>query len=267
METVLLKKTVWVVLIALFPAWVLCNACGRSMLNAQPLKKWVSPKTGMVFLRIPGGCYQMGEDTGYEYERPAHEVCVQDFYLGQYEVTQKQWESLMGTNPSRFKGPDHPVQRITWNDAQAYIAKLNALEETDLYRLPTEAEWERAARGGTTTRYYWGNEIDNDYAWYYGSSNFQSHPVGTAKPNPFGLYDMLGNVWEWVSDWYDFDYYKKSPRENPQGPETGTLKTRRGGSMANLASYVRSASRYRGKVDHPHYILGFRVARSISNTE
>ncbi|MGP0564537.1 MULTISPECIES: formylglycine-generating enzyme family protein [unclassified Nitrospina] len=223
----------------------------------------VSPSTGIELVRIPGSCYMMGDDRGYDYERPAHEVCVGDFYIGRYEVTQEQYEKLMGRNPSKYKGPRRPVERISWNDAEEFIQKLNETESTDVYRLPTEAEWERAARGGTTTRYYWGDEIDNDYVWYYGSAEFQTHPVGTRKPNPFGLYDMLGNVWEWVSDWYDPEYYSKSPRDNPKGPETGRFKTRRGGAVTNLVTYVRSATRYRGPPGHRHYILGFRVARSV----
>jgi len=229
---------------------------------AGEAETYSSATTGMVFLKIPGGCYLMGDNRGYEYEKPEHEVCVADFYLGKYEVTQEQWMKLMDSNPSKFEGPQNPVDRISWNDAVVYIAKLNQAEGTLKYRLPTEAEWERAARGGSPHRYYWGDEMDNDYVWYYGSSNFRTHPVGTRKPNGYDLYDMLGNVWEWVSDWYDFDYYKNSPRDNPQGPPTGTLKTRRGGSMANLASYVRSASRYRGPLDKRHHILGFRIAFS-----
>ncbi len=225
--------------------------------------EWKSPSTGIEFIKIPGGCYIMGDNQGYEYEKPEHEVCVHDFYLGKFEVTQAQWLKLMSENPSKFVGEKNPVNRISWLDAVEYIENLNKLESTDLYRLPTEAEWEYAARAGTKTRYYWGDEINNDYVWYYGSSNFTMHPVGTKLPNAWGLYDMVGNVWEWVSDWYDFHYYKKSPRNYPLGPKKSKFKTRRGGSMANLVSYVRSASRYRDKIDKRHYILGFRIARSV----
>lgn len=232
---------------------------------AEERKTFTSSATGMVFLEIPGGCYPMGDNRGYAYEQPEHEVCVNDFYIGQFEVTQQQWLKLMEKNPSKFSGLQNPVDRVSWNDAMAYIEKLNQEEGTGRYRLPTEAEWEKAARGGSRFRYYWGDEMDNEYVWYYGSSNFKTHPVGTRKPNAYGLYDMLGNVWEWVSDWYDFHYYKHSPRHNPQGPPTGKLKARRGGSMANLASYVRSASRYRGPVDKRHHILGFRIAFSAKD--
>ncbi len=231
------------------------------------LKATLSPATGMRFLKIPGGCFLMGSDAGFFYEQPVHEVCVDEFFLGKFEVTQKEWRTLMDSNPSKFVGDDHPVDRVSWNDAHAFIEKLNASEKTGRYRLPTEAEWEYAARAGTTTTYYWGDEVDNDFVWYYGTSDFSTHPVGTKKPNGFGLYDMLGNVWEWVSDWYANDYFKNSPRNNPQGPESGKFKVRRGGSSANLVSHIRSSTRYRGKLDHRHHILGFRVAFSVPGNE
>lgn len=207
----------------------------------------------------------MGDNKGYKYERPEHEVCVDEFFIGRYEITQKQWSLIMGDNRARFVDDEMPAQRISWNDAVDFIRRLNKKENTTSYRLPTEAEWERAARAGTSTQYFWGDEISNDHAWYYGSSKFTAHRVGTAFPNAFGLYDMSGNVWEWVSDWYHSGYFSKSPKYNPKGPETGTMKTRKGGSMANLASYVRSASRYRSKPDKQHYIFGFRLARSVNS--
>lgn len=223
----------------------------------------ISSTTHMEFVKIPAGCFMMGDNGGYEYEKPEHEVCVDEIFLGRYEVTQRQWSLLMEENRARFVDEKMPAQRISWNDAVEFIRRLNEKEKTNRYRLPTEAEWERAARGGTSTRYFWGDEISNEHAWYYGSSKFTAHKVGTRLPNSFGLYDMLGNVWEWVSDWYDSGYFARSPKNNPTGPEAGTLRTRRGGSMANLASYVRSASRYRSKPDKRHYIFGFRVAQSV----
>ncbi len=209
----------------------------------------------------------MGSENGFHFERPVHEVCVGPFYLGRYEVTQKQWVEIMGNNPSKFQGEDRPVDRVSWLDARDFVKRLNERESDVLYRLPTEAEWEYAARAGTTTEYYWGDTVDNDYVWYYGTSEFQTHPVGTKKANPFGLFDMLGNVWEWTSDWFAADYYQKSPKMNPPGPETGKFKVRRGGSSANLISHIRSATRYRGKLDRRHHILGLRVARSVAKPE
>lgn len=159
------------------------------------------------------------------------------------------------------------MDRVSWSDANTFLKKLNEKESNVLYRFPTEAEWEYAARAGTTTEYYWGDEMDNDYVWYYGTSDFQTHPVGTRKANGFGLFDMLGNVWEWTSDWFNGKYYQNSPRINPTGPENGKFRVRRGGSSANLTSHVRSATRYRGKIDKRHHILGFRAARTIPKEE
>jgi len=235
------------------------------ILAAPQSGDYVSPQTGIEFVELSGGCYRMGSDwqKGFDFERPVHEVCVGPFMIGLTEVTQRQWLSVMETNPSKFQGADRPVNRVSHDDAQAFIARLNAMEKTGLYRLPTEAEWEYAARAGTTTEYYWGDAMDDDYAWYYGTSDFTTHPVATKKPNRFGLYDMLGNVWEWVSDWFSVDYYKVSPRDNPKGPPDGTFRARRGGSSANLITHVRSATRYRSRPDKRHHIFGLRLARSL----
>jgi formylglycine-generating enzyme required for sulfatase activity len=233
----------------------------------NPTNSFISPSTGMEFVHLPAGCSQMGSNNGFHFEQPVHEVCVDAFFIGRYEVTQKQWVEIMGDNSSKFIGENRPVDRVSWLDAQAFIDKLNLAEATTLYRLPREAEWEYAARAGTTTEYYWGDKMDDDYLWYYGTSNFQTHDVGTKKANAFGLYDMLGNVWEWTGDWFGADYYQHSPRNNPQGPKSGKFRVRRGGSSANLISHVRSATRYRGKVEKRHHILGIRVVRSLSKDD
>jgi len=245
---------------ALAALMLLALAAGPA--RASGADDFVSPRTGIGFVRLPGGCYLMGSEKGFDFERPVHEVCVGPFLIGRTEVTQTQWMSVMDENPSKFKGPDRPVDRVSFLDAQAFIERLNELEGTTLYRLPTEAEWEYAARAGTTTEYYWGDAMDDDYVWYYGTSHFQTHPVGGKRPNRFGLYDMLGNVWEWVSDWFSVDYYRVSPKDNPRGPAEGKFRTRRGGSSANLVSHVRSATRYRGPPEKRHHILGLRLARS-----
>ena len=151
---------------------------------------------------------------------------------------------------------------MSWNDAKDYIKKLNASESTTKYRLPTEAEWEYAARGGTSTEFFWGDKIDDDFVWYFGTSNYKTHPVGSKKPNPFGLYDVLGNVWKWVEDWFSKDYFKTSPIKNPKGPSTGRFKVKRGGSQANLISHIKSHTRYRAPANRRHYINGFRIAFS-----
>ena len=226
------------------------------------IKEWVSPSTQIKFLKIPAGCFQMGSNQGFKFEAPVHKVCVDTFYLGKYEVTQKQWAILNKNNLSRFKGDNNPVQRVSWTDAKDYIKKLNDSESTTKYRLPTEAEWEYAARGGTSTEFFWGDKIDNDFVWYFGTSNYKTHPVGSKKPNPFGLYDVLGNVWEWVEDWFSKEYFKISPIKNPKGPSTGRFKVKRGGSQANLISHIKSHTRYRAPVNRRHYINGFRIAFS-----
>jgi formylglycine-generating enzyme len=141
---------------------------------------------------------------------------------------------------------------------------LNTTEKTGRYRLPTEAEWEYTARGGTSTQFYWVNEINNDYVRYFGTSDYKSHPVGQKKPNPFGLYDILGNVWEWVKDWFSNDYFKTSPTQNPKGPPSVRFKVNRGGSQANLISRIKSHTRYHAPVYKRHYINGFRIAFSAT---
>jgi formylglycine-generating enzyme len=251
-----------------FPLFVALSCSVVSLANGQvekvPEGIKISPSTKMQFLKIPAGCFFMGSDNGFRFEAPAHKVCVDSFYLGTYEVTQKQWSIFKDQNRSKFIGENHPVQRVSWNDAKDYLQRLNSAEKTDRYRLPSEAEWEYAARGGTSTQFYWGDEINNDYVWYFGTSDYQSHPVGQKKPNPFGLYDMLGNVWEWVEDWFSNNYFKTSPIQNPKGPTSGRFKVKRGGSQANLISHIKSHTRYRAPVDKRHYINGFRIAFSAT---
>jgi formylglycine-generating enzyme required for sulfatase activity len=172
----------------------------------------------------------------------------------------------MGNNPSHFKdnGKNCPVENVSWNDVQEFIKKLNSLvgngyDRPLQYRLPTEAEWEYAARAGSTTRYYWGNEIDDDFLWYGKNSEGKTHPVGQRKPNAFGLYDMLGNVWEWTNDWYDSEYYSKSPSNDPTGPESGSIRVLRGGSWRDGAQNCRSSYRSRGTPGNRNGGIGFRV--------
>jgi formylglycine-generating enzyme required for sulfatase activity len=166
----------------------------------------------------------------------------------------------MGFNPSQFKNPAHPVENINrWEDTQEFIARLNAFNDGYRYRLPTEAEWEYAARAGTTSMFI-GNP--DDAGWYAQNSNRQTHPVGQKQPNAWGLYDMLGNVSEWVSDWYDPVYYAVSPALDPAGPATGSLHSLRGGSAALMPVELRVS--YRGNrpyIGNASYIYGFRIVR------
>ncbi|MBU1206064.1 MAG: formylglycine-generating enzyme family protein [Proteobacteria bacterium] len=208
------------------------------------------PVTGMEFIFVKGGCFDMGDTfgDGESDEKPVHQVCVNDFFLGVYEVTQTQWERVMGINPSHFKkGGNYPVERVSWNDIQDFIGRLNR-QGGRRYRLPTEAEWEYAARSGGKREKYAGassgSEL-NEYAWYNANAGGSSQPVGQKKANGLGLHDMTGNVWEWVADWYGQDYYRNSPKNNPAGPSSGQFRVLRGGSWFNYPWSVRASYRYR----------------------
>jgi formylglycine-generating enzyme len=215
----------------------------------RPGEVMKDPTTGMEFVFVKGGCFQMGDTfrSGDEDERPVHEVCVDDFWIGKYEVTQAQWQQVMGNNPAYFKrGGNYPVEQVNWGDTQAYIDKLSAASGKR-YRLPTEAEWEYAARSGGKQEKWAGTSNEGElgeYAWYNANSEKGTHPVGQKKPNRLGLYDMSGNVWEWCQDWYDKGYYGKSPRDNPKGPENGELVVLRGGGWSGDASSARASNRY-----------------------
>lgn len=225
---------------------------------------------GMEFVLIQRGAFFMGSDKNKDAfasadEIPRHKVNIsRDFYLGKYEVTQQEWEKVMGLNPSLYRGGRKPVELITWEDAQAFIKRLNQLEATNTYRLATEAEWEYSARAGTETLFYFGSErkqLDN-YAWHLGNSEGETHEVGEKGPNEFGLYDMLGNVWEYVEDWYDI-YRETGTVVDPKGPEVGLFRVVRGGSWEDGFASLRSASRYFRGVDTASDFTGFRVAKSI----
>lgn len=222
---------------------------------------------GMEFALMRAGTFRMGSTNGDSDEKPVHEVTIsQPFYLSKYEVTQGQWEKVTGTNPSRFTGDStRPVERVSWEDVQQFIEKLNARErETGVtYRLPTEAEWEYAARAGTTMAYSFGDDASQlgAYAWYNENSSQTTHPVGQKQPNPWGLYDMHGNVWEWVHDWYDT--YSAEAVTDPQGPDTGSARVVRGGGWFNDAGGCRSAYRLNAGPGFRYVYLGFRLLRQV----
>lgn len=217
-------------------------------------------------MSIPGGCFRMGDTKadGYAFddEKPAHKVCLDGFAIGKYEVTQGQWQAVMGENPSANTkcGENCPVEQVSWDDVQAFISRLNTLTGRN-YRLPTEAEWEYAARGGEGQT--WAGTDDRlalkEYARFAENSVRQSGPVGESRPNPFGLYDMTGNVWEWVQDWYDAKYYAASPCRNPQGPSSGELRVFRGGSWGTDHVGARVANRLRREPGFRFDALGFRL--------
>ncbi len=217
----------------------------------------------MVFVK--GGCFEMGDISGVGdvREKPVHEVCVEDFYLGKYEVTQKEWKKIMKTKPSYHRRcNDCPVDNISWLEIRKFIMKLK--EKTGKnYRLPTEAEWEYAARSGGKMEMWSGtsDEIElEDYAWYEDNSCGETHPVGQKEPNGLGIYDMSGNVWELVWDRYDREYYKSSPKDNPKGPLGGSDRVVRGGSWYWDALNSRTTYRYGIGTSDRFKGVGFRIA-------
>jgi formylglycine-generating enzyme required for sulfatase activity len=211
----------------------------------------------MVFVR--GGTFNMGSNDGHSNEKPVHSVTLSDFYMGKTEVTQAQWEAVMGDNPSYFKNcPSCPVEQVSWNDIQIYLEKLNKLTGKS-YRLPTEAEWEYAAHGGVSSvgTLYAGANDANTVAWNNSNSSSRVHEVATKKANELGIYDMSGNVWEWCSDW--FGSYTASNQTNPTGVSSGTNRVLRGGSRVNDPQYSRVAFRNSDTPDYRREDFGFRV--------
>ena len=226
---------------------------------------WKSP-LGMEFVRIPAGRFVMGspqdEEGRYSDEGPMHEVRIsRGFWLGKYEVTQGEWEAVMGENPSRFKscGSRCPVERVSWDDIQEFMRKLNERESRsgNKYRLPTEAEWEYAARAGTAGARH--GELGS-IAWYDGNSGGRTHPVGEKQANAWGLHDMLGNVWEWTGDWYG--NYPSGMVTDPRGPSSGSDRVDRGGGWGYSAGGVRSAFRGGDSPGGRIYDIGFRLVRT-----
>jgi formylglycine-generating enzyme required for sulfatase activity len=212
--------------------------------------------TGIELVLVPAGKYMRGASPGdseaYRDEREPHEVLItKSFYLGVYEVTQSEWQKLMGSNPSHFKGARLPVENVSWNDTQEFLGKSKGL------RLPTEGEWEYACRARTSGSRY--GELDQ-VAWYGSNSGNTLHPVGGKQANIFGLYDMLGNVYEWCSDWYG-DYGPKS-QVDPSGPSSGGSRVCRGGSWSNYGRFCRASCRYSLARADRYNDLGFRVART-----
>jgi formylglycine-generating enzyme required for sulfatase activity len=226
---------------------------------------------GMEFRRIPAGTFEMGSGQGEDDEAPPHEVSLtRPFYIGAHEVTQLEWRALMDDTLSQFRGIHRPVENVTWYQARAFIDSLNAREETGRYRLPTEAEWEYAARGGTSTRFYFGTARDSlpNHAWYSRNSEERTHRVAEKHSNPFGLHDVYGNVWEWVRDAYSPRYYAQSERRDPLN--TGRRRAPRvirGGGWFGVESSLRSANRGWARPGANSSQLGFRVVREIPDDE
>lgn len=212
---------------------------------------------------VEGGTFTMGAtseqgEDAYDNEKPTHQVTLSSYYIGKTEVTQALWKAVMGNNPLNFKGDNLPVECVTWDDCQTFIRKLNQMTGGN-FRLPTEAEWEYAARGGNKSKgyKYSGSDKIGNVAWYFNNSNLITHPVATKDPNELGIYDMSGNVWEWCSDWYGD--YSSSSQTNPEGPSKGSNRVLRGGSWYNFALYCRVSNRYYSTPDYRDNYFGLRL--------
>ena len=254
--------------VILFPALVFSQNAG------QPLTIDAGKGTKIETVWVAPGEFNMGSNEGAADEKPVHRVQItKGFWMGKFEVTQEQFEALMGKQPSGYKGARNPVENVAWSDADEFCKKLNAsgaLPAGVSCRLPTEAEWEYACRAGTSTRYYTGeSEADLARAAWYGPSRVllhggnagnRPHPVGEREPNKFGLYDMLGNVWEWCADWYG--PYSGGGAIDPTGPADGKNRVRRGGAFPNPHQFISCAARGTGSPKSATSGTGFRVVCS-----
>ena len=237
----------------------------------EELKKgYICPLTSMEFVYVNGGTFQMGDvfGDGSSSEQPVHEVCVDDFYIGKFLLTFDEYDrycedtGVVKPSDAGWGRGRRPVIDVSWEDAQGYIEWINKRTGKQ-YRLPTEAEWEYAARSGGKKQKWSGISSEAElgsYAWYDENSNDMTHPIGQKEPNGLGIYDMSGNVWEWVNDRFGESYYRNSPRNNPKGPDSGGARVLRGGSWIKVPWYVRSSYRNWSTPDNRHNKIGFRVA-------
>ncbi len=255
-----LKNTLFFILVALIFLCAVENASAKDL-----VMKGIMNKDGIKMILIPAGYFYMGSSKGEGGigEKPRHKVWVDAFYIDQTLVTYAQFDKFCKETGWEMPADDGwgrdnmPVHHINWNDASAFCS-------WDGKRLPTEAEWERASRGGTKTVYFWGDSPAGleQYAWDSDDSGNQAHPVALKTWNPYGLYDMLGNLWEWCADWYGEEYYFKSPKKNPKGPDQGKYKVLRGGSWGNGSGMLRAANRNWSTADVRNPAFGCRCARN-----
>jgi len=259
--------------------------CRRASETAVEIQA-ATTRSGVEMVLIPGGWFEMGSNGGRPDESPVHKVWVSSFWMDKYEVTQDQFKKYQLPDPSHFKDPNYPLEQINWTDAALYCNERSRAEgltpcydektwqcnfDADGYRLPTEAEWEYACRVGTSTKYHFGSDPRKlkIYGWFAENSLKKTHPVGQKKPNPWGLYDMCGNVAEWCNDLYSEDYYKQSPQQNPRGPQQGKERVLRGGAWSSIADCCRSACRASDPSINDTCLasdaIGFRCVRKASN--
>ena len=261
------------IIIALFFGVKSCNETDRDSvayddetMRQQPVRTFTVKGVSFKMIAVEGGTFQMGatneQRRSEDDEKPVHTVTLDSYYIGETEVTQELWRAVMGSNPSEFSGDDLlPVENVSWYDCQNFIKELNRLTGKN-FRLPTEAEWEFAARGGNKSSgyRYSGSSNIGDVAWCDDNSVSKTHPVKGKNPNELGIYDMSGNVFEWCSDRYSGGYYNSSPQNNPEGPSSGSIRVLRGGSWFNFAEYCRVASRVNCHPDYTYYDYGLRLA-------
>lgn len=250
----------------LYVAALLCTSFPKAQNLSVPLPG-TDPELPICLAFVKGATFLMGSRDGQSDEQPEHWVRLEDFYIGCYEVTQREWTAVMGTNPSEKKGADLPVENVSYEEVLQFIDRLNA-RGNGSFRLPTEAEWEYAARGGKKTKQalYAGSDSIEEVAWYGQTIRYSplysaggSRPVGEKAPNALGIYDMSGNVAEWCADWYATDYYATSPRRNPAGPDSGAQRVIRGGGWYNDALFCRVSARYSAFPGDAEGHIGFRL--------
>jgi formylglycine-generating enzyme required for sulfatase activity len=253
---------------------VLALAGGLALLGYQRLAKrhaamqpqkglqTVTNSIGMQLVKLPGGHFVMGDDTPGS--APKHDVQVYPFYIATHEVTQAQWQAVMGNNPSYYKDPRRPVDNVTWLDTQTFLEQLNRMEGTNKYRLPSEAEWEYAARAGSKGHYFFGDDAGQlqRYAWFGADPRNGTEPVGRRLPNAWGLYDVYGNVWEWVEDCWHGDYRGAPANSRVWGGGDCSQRVLRGGGWANKGDYLGSTVRGTYGADYMDTSNGFRVVLS-----
>lgn len=268
--------TVTVVVLSVVTFFICVKSCNETdresvayvdeTMRQQPVRTFTVKGVSFKMIEVEGGTFQMGataeQQSKYGGEKPVHTVTLDSYYIGETEVTQELWCAVMGSNPSLYSGDDLlPVENVSWDDCQIFIKELNKLTGKK-FRLPTEAEWEFAARGGNKSSgyRYSGSSNIGDVAWYGLIGVYKTHPVKGKNPNELGIYDMSGNVWEWCSDWYSSSYYSLSPQNNPEGPSSGFCRVLRGGSWNSNDGYCCVAVRYNNRPDYSIDHYGLRLA-------